>query len=123
MLSTFLVILPVFALIFAGWLARRIAVLREHAAAELNRFVVFLALPAMLFDIIVQARWADIWQPAFVAAFGLSAALLFGVTILIQHRRGAHLADAAIDGLNAGYANTGFIGFQLSFNKACPAAD
>ncbi|HBR1414061.1 hypothetical protein OW738_25535 [Klebsiella pneumoniae] len=29
-------------------------------------------------------------------------------------RRTRHLADAAIDGLNAGYANTGFIGFPLA---------
>ncbi len=30
-------------------------------------------------------------------------------------QRPRHLADAAIDGLNAGYANTGFIGFPLAF--------
>ncbi|RYD92785.1 MAG: AEC family transporter, partial [Sphingomonadales bacterium] len=35
MLSTFAVIMPVFALILAGWFARRIDVLRDQAAAEL----------------------------------------------------------------------------------------
>ncbi|MGT2486145.1 hypothetical protein ACU4GA_09570 [Methylobacterium oryzae CBMB20] len=38
MLSTLLVVLPIFALIFAGWLARRIGVLGAAATAELNRF-------------------------------------------------------------------------------------
>jgi malonate transporter and related proteins len=114
MFSTLVVVLPIFALIFAGWFARRIGVLGPHATTELNRFVVYLALPALLFDIIAHARWADVWQPGFIAAFGLSGALIFGVTVAFRLRRPRHLADAAIDGLNAGYANTGFIGFPLA---------
>ena len=114
MFSTLLIVLPIFALIFAGWLARRIGVLGPVATTELNRFVVFLALPALLFDIVAHARWADLWQPGFVAAFGLSALLVFGGTVAVRLRRPRHLADAAIDGLNAGYANTGFVGFPLA---------
>jgi hypothetical protein len=114
MLSTLVVVLPIFALIFAGWLVRRIGVLGPHATTELNRFVVYLALPALLFDIIAHAKWADVWQPGFIAAFGLSGALVFAVTVAFRLRRPRHLADAAIDGLNAGYANTGFIGFPLA---------
>jgi malonate transporter len=114
MISTLIVVLPIFALIFAGWLARRIGVLGPHATTELNRFVVYLALPALLFDIVAHARWVDVWQPGFIAAFGLSGALIFGVTVALRLRRPRHLADAAIDGLNAGYANTGFIGFPLA---------
>lgn len=113
MLSTLVIVLPVFALIFAGWFTRRIGVLGPHATSELNRFVVYLALPALLFDIIAHARWADIWQPGFIAVFGLSGLLIFGLTVALRLRRPRHLADAAIDGLNAGYANVGFIGFPL----------
>jgi malonate transporter and related proteins len=113
MFSTLMIILPIFALVFAGWLVRRIGVLGPHATTELNRFVVFLALPALLFDITAHARWTDIWQPGFIAAFGLSSLLIFAVTIAFRLRRPRHLADAAIDGLNAGYANVGFIGFPL----------
>jgi malonate transporter and related proteins len=114
MLSTLLIVLPIFALIFAGWLARRLGVLGPQATTELNRFVVYLALPALLFDIIAHARWAELWQPGFIAAFGLSAALIFAATVAVRLRRPRHLADAAIDGLNAGYANTGFVGFPLA---------
>ena len=86
MLSTLTVVLPIFALIFAGWLARRIGVLGEHATTELNRFVVYLALPALLFDIIAKARWSDIWQPAFIATFGLGVAIVFVITLAIRLR-------------------------------------
>ncbi len=114
MLSTLIVVLPVFALIFAGWLVRRIGVLGPHATPELNRFVVYLALPALLFDITAHARWVDVWQPGFVAAFGLGMSLIFALTLILRASHPRHLADAAIDGLNAGYANTGFIGFPLA---------
>ncbi len=39
---------------------------------------------------------------------------MFLITLLWRLRRGAHLADAAIDGLNAAYGNTGFMGFPLA---------
>jgi predicted permease len=112
MLTPLLIVLPIFGLILAGWLARRLGVLGPHATTELNRFVVYLALPALLFDIIAHAKWTDVWQPGFVAAFGLSAGLIFVLTVAIRHRP-RHLADAVIDGLNAGYANVGFVGFPL----------
>ena len=114
MLSPLLIVLPIFALIFAGWLTRRIGVLGPHATTELNRFVVYLALPALLFDIVAHVHWAQVWQPGFIAAFGLSGGLIFGLTVALRLRRPRHhLADAAIDGLNAGYANVGFMGFPL----------
>ena len=112
MLSVLGVVLPIFALIFAGWAIRRLGVLSDHATGEINRFVVYLALPALLFDIIANASWQEIWQPSFVGAFGLGAALLFGATVIVRHRP-HHLADATIDGLNAAYPNVGFMGFPL----------
>lgn len=113
MLSTLNVVLPVFALILAGWLARKLKILGENALSELNRFVVYLALPALLFDIIANASWKALAQPAFIFTFLIGMMVIFFLTVLIQLRRTRHLADAAIDGLNAGYANTGFIGFPL----------
>jgi predicted permease len=107
-------VLPIFALIFAGWLARRTGVLGPHSTTEINRFVVYLALPALLFDIIAHARWTDVWQPGFIVAFGAGAFLIFIGTILLRWRGLLHLPDATIDGMNAGYANTAFLGFPLS---------
>ncbi|RUP13088.1 MAG: AEC family transporter [Methylobacterium sp.] len=122
MLSTVLVVLPIFALIFAGWLARRIGVLGAAATTELNRFVVFLALPALLFDVTAHAHWSAIWKPGFIGAFGLSSLAVFALTVLIRRGDGRPLADAAVDGLNAGYANTGFMGFPLALVAFGPEA-
>jgi predicted permease len=119
--SVLTIVLPIFALIFAGWAARRLGVLGPQACGELNRFVVFLALPALLFDIVAQGRWSELWRPGFVAAFGLGAALVFAATVALRLRGRRNLADAAIDGLNAAYANTGFIGFPLVLAAVGPA--
>lgn len=121
MLSTFITVLPVFGLILAGWLARKARFLGLHAVSEINRFVVYLALPALLFDIIANARASAIWQPGFIAAFGLGCAATYVLGLLLR-RRHRPLADAAIVGLDAGYSNTGYLGFPLVAVAFGPAA-
>lgn len=122
MLTTLAVVLPIFALILAGWLARRTGLLGAHAMAELNRFVVWLALPALLFDVMARSVGPEIWQPGFLATFGLSSGALLVLTAWLARRRGRPLADAAIDGLNASYPNTGYMGFPLALAAFGPAA-
>jgi len=113
MLTNLSIVLPIFALILAGWIARKTGALSENATREVNRLVVYLALPALLFDIMANAKPAEIWQPGFMAAFTAGCAVIFCATLFWRIAKGRHLADAAIDGLNASYANTGFIGFPL----------
>ncbi|RRN65961.1 AEC family transporter [Caulobacter sp. 602-1] len=107
------IVLPIFALIGAGWGARRLNWLGPTAARELNRFVVWLALPALMFDIIAKAQWSELYRPGFIAVFGLGCLLVFCATTALRMASGAAAADASVDGLTAGYANVGFIGFPL----------
>jgi predicted permease len=113
LLSLFTIIVPIFALILCGFVARRWDSIGPTAVSEINNFVVYLALPALLFDVMAHARWHDLNQPGFVAAFGLSCGLLFYVTVAISRLLGQPLASASIDGLLSSYANTAYIGFPL----------
>ncbi len=113
MFTTLGIVLPIFALVGVGYGCRKAGVLGPNASAELNRFVVRLALPAWLFDIMAHTSWAQLYQPGFMAAFGLSSAIVFGLTVAARRRARRPLADATLDGLNAGYANAGFIGLPL----------
>lgn len=110
------VILPVFALIAVGWVARKLGLLGPQATHELNRFVVYLALPALLFDIIGNASLADLWQPRFIVVFGLSSLVVFIAVLLVGLCSAVALGDASIDALNASYPNTGFMGFPLALS-------
>ncbi len=121
MLSTLSVVLPIFAVIFAGWLARRLELLGPAATSELNRYVVYLALPALLFDVIAHAGGREIWRPGFIAAFGA-----FGFALL--RTDGRHPASPGEParrcppsmGLNGAYANTGYMGFHLPWPRSAP---
>ncbi|MCC6075762.1 AEC family transporter [Pseudomonas sp. GCM10022188] len=113
MSSVLNVLLPIFGLILAGYLCRRSNRLGPTAASEINRFVVWLGLPALLFGLTARADWAAIWQPGFLLAFTAGTLAVFGLTLLWRWRAGVPLADASIDGLSAAYANTGYLGIPL----------
>jgi len=107
------VILPIFGLILIGYLCRRGGVLGPNAASELNRFVVWLCLPALLFKATATASWEQLWHPGFVLSYSLGTMIVFALTLLLRRRGTRSLADASIDGLSAAYANTGYIGIPL----------
>ena len=113
MLATLEILLPVFGLIFAGFACRRRNVLGPNSASELNRFVVWLALPALLFDIMAHATWQQLYQPAFVATFSIACVSVFVLILAMRLMSGRHLADASVDAIAASYPNTGYIGFPL----------
>lgn len=113
-MSTITAALPVFLLVALGVLLRRIGVLDAVAAAGLNRFVVSLALPAMLFAVMAGADRESLAQPRLLAAFVLTALALYLPVLWWSRCRGATLTGASLDGLCASYANTGFIGIPLA---------
>lgn len=113
MLASLFAVLPIFLLILAGWIAAKTKALGPTATREVSRLVVYLALPALLFDAVANATPDEIWQPRFILAFALGCAVVFSATVLLRLKQGRHFADAAIDGLNGSYANTGFIGIPL----------
>ncbi|WP_049695612.1 AEC family transporter [Pseudomonas fulva] len=111
--TVFVIVAPIFALIIVGYLCRRTHKLGDKAAAEINKMVVWLCLPALLFKVTATATWAEIWHPGFIAAFGAGALAMFAITLLWRLRGGHGLVASSIDGLSAGYANTGYIGIPL----------
>src|ERR1700748_1015561 len=113
MLASLSVVCPVFVVIVAGFACGRLKLLGPTARSELNRFVVYLVLPALLFQVMCKADWLALWQARFIASFTIGTFVIFGGTLAYRVAHGHHLTDASIDGLNAGYANVGYIGFPL----------
>ena len=112
-LSLVEIVAPIFALILCGYLARRWGSIGAAAVSEINKFVVYLALPALLFDVMAHASWDDLMQPGFVAAFGLACGAVFYASVAGSLLLGRPLASAGIDGLLGSYANTAYMGFPL----------
>jgi predicted permease len=113
LLYVFNVVLPVFALILIGYVCGRAGKLGESASVELNRFVVWLALPAQLFNFAANSGWQTLWQPGFIAAFFFSCFIVFLVVLCISYSKKKDLAAASFNGLSASYSNTGYMGIPL----------
>ncbi|AWM59685.1 AEC family transporter [Stutzerimonas stutzeri] len=107
------VVLPVFALILLGYLCRRSGRMGPTGASELNRFVVWLGLPALLFSVVATSTWEQLWQPGFIAAFAIGCLGVFAVTLGYRMVQKQPLVDASLDALGASYANTGYVGIPL----------
>src|SRR5690349_20258707 len=104
MLTSLSIVGPIFAVIAVGFICGRMQLFGPTASSELNKFVVYLGLPALLFEVMAGAKWSALWQPQFIAAFAIGAFAVSGATLAYRLWRGRHLTDASIDGLNAGYA-------------------
>lgn len=107
------VVLPIFALILVGYVCRKTNRLGERAASEINRMVVWLCLPALLFKVTATTTLEQIWQPGFIISFGAGTLAVFVATLAWRLARCQPLVVASMDGLTAGYANTGYIGIPL----------
>lgn len=106
-------VLPLFSLIGLGAVVRRSGWMGPAAVTELNRFVVLLALPALLFSIMAKAHWSMLAQPGLATVFAVGMLGVYLPVMAWLCWRGVGLTDASIDALSASYANTGFMGIPL----------
>ena len=113
MLTIIVTILPVFLIIAAGFGAGRKELLGEGASRIINRYVIFLALPCLMFDIVATTDWKALWEPGFAIASVGGSLALFAAGLAVSRLRGLPVADMAVDGLNASYSNAAYIGLPL----------
>jgi malonate transporter len=106
-------VLPIFALILAGYVCGRRGTFGPDATDVLNRFVVYLALPALLFLGAAHVTRATAGPPSFLYAFSAAMLGCFVLSFVLERLAGHSVADCAIAGLGGGYANTGFMGIPL----------
>ena len=113
------VTVPFFALVLLGWLAARADWLPESAIPGLNAYVLFFALPCMLFRFGAEPaarRGSPIRRCS--ASTPSRALLIIALTIAVTVRRagrpgGVDLRDAAFGALVAAFPNAGFMGVPL----------
>lgn len=113
MLPIFLVTVPFFALIAAGYAAARGGALPLAAIPGLNAFVLYFALPCMLFRFGAGAPIAQLLDAGVVLIWGLAALIVVGVTVAWSRNRRIGWNDAAFGALVAAFPNTGFMGVPL----------
>lgn len=116
------VTVPFFALVLAGWLAARQHVLPESAIPGLNAFVLYFALPCLLFRFGMNTPIFDLLNPAMLGVYLVAALTIVGFTIAVTLSVRVRLKDAAFGALVAAFPNTGFMGVPLLVALLGPAA-
>ena len=116
------VTVPFFALVLAGYLAGRRHVLPESAIPGLNAFVLYFALPCMLFRFGSSTPVVELLNPAVLGTWLLAAGLIVFFTIATSLSARVGLKDAAFGALVASFPNTGFMGVPLLVALLGPAA-
>jgi hypothetical protein len=107
------VTVPFFALVLCGWLAARLHLMPEATIPGLNAFVLFFALPCMLFRFGASTPVAKLLNPAMLAVWGIAALAIVALTVRVTVGDRVNLKDAAFGALVAAFPNTGFMGMPL----------
>ncbi|MBE7942040.1 AEC family transporter [Ramlibacter aquaticus] len=107
------VTLPFFALVLCGWGAARARLVPMEAIPGLNIFVLYFALPAMLFKFAADTPIASLVDGGTLATW-VSCALVMTAFSVVTTRRGRiGWNDASFGALVAAFPNSGFMGVPL----------
>jgi malonate transporter and related proteins len=106
------VLAPVFALIALGFLAVRSGYMTAADIGALGRFVIGLALPALIFVAVAGAPLGETLVPRFLLAYGTAALLAFGFGF--WRARGAGDEAPALQALGMSLSNSGYVGLPVA---------
>ncbi len=110
------VVLPVFAIILAGYLAGRFNVLGQDSSEALNRYVYWFALPALFFVSMTRVSLAEGPVFPFIAVYLGGVSLLWAATMAVNRVLfPGPFGALGMAGFVATFANTGYIGIPLLF--------
>lgn len=108
------VIVPFFGLILFGYVAARKNWVPPAAVPAFNGFLLYFAVPALLFRFASTSAFSEIMNGRFFIAYTLAglATLLF-VLAFARNVMGARLRDASFYGLAASATNVGYLAIPL----------
>src|SRR4051812_273871 len=112
MLDILVITFPFFALVLCGYLAVRRHLLPQLAIPGLNSFVLYFALPCLLYRFGSTTPLAQLLDVRVFGIYLLCALLTVGLTMALTLPR-AGWNNAAFGALVAAFPNTGFMGVPL----------
>lgn len=108
-------VLPFFGLIALGFLTARLTRQPIEALGWMNTFIIYLALPALFFNLLSQTPFEELTQWRFIVATTLSTYAIFALMFVIAVIRSRGRIDVAtVQGLAAAYGNIGYMGPGLA---------
>ena len=112
MLNILSITFPFFALVLCGYAATRKGMLPLSSISGLNTFVLFFALPCMLFSFAARTPIKQLIDPTIAGVYLLCGVVLVAVVVAVTLRRWGW-NDAAFGALVAVFPNSGFMGVPM----------
>jgi malonate transporter len=122
MLAILATTFPFFALVLCGYIAVRRQMLPQLAIPGMNGFVLYFALPCLLFRFGSTTPLAQLLAPGVFGVYLLCGLLTVAVTVAATRRGRLNWNDSAFGALVAAFPNTGFMGVPLLVTLVGPAA-
>ena len=104
---------PFFALVLCGYVAVRRRMLPQLAIPGMNSFVLYFALPCLLYRFGSTTPLAQLLDPGVFGVYLLCALVTVALAVGFARARGVDWNNSAFGALVAAFPNTGFMGVPL----------
>ena len=108
-------IIPIFAIIFLGWGARKKGFITPEFLDPANRLVYYLSIPALIFGSIARAPFHERFDGKVLAVTLLSVALVYSLSLLLSRIFQLAPARAGVFVQSSGHGNIGYIGLPTAY--------
>ena len=116
-------VLPFFGLIFLGFVVARITRQPVEALGWMNTFIVYVALPALFFQLLAKTPFERLTEWTFILGAVFSTYIIFLIMFAGSMLfAGRNIAESTIKGLAAAYGNIGYMGPGLALLVFGPEA-
>jgi len=114
MLDILAVTSPIYCIIALGYLLTRGGLFAKAEMRVIGKFVLNLALPALVFKSLSQRQIAEVFNPAYLLAYALGSLLVIAIGYGWARRvAGQSATSSTFYAMGMGCANSGFVGFPI----------
>lgn len=123
MLDILAITSPIYIIIFLGYLFTRVGVFAKIEMRVFGKFVLNLALPALLFKTLAQRQLGEIINVSYLLAYLLGSLLVIALGFLWARRvNGLDATASTFQAMGMACANSGYVGYPILLLTAAPVA-
>ncbi|WP_237476201.1 AEC family transporter [Vibrio eleionomae] len=114
MLTVFSVILPIFLVILVGYVSSKLKLLSQQALSEMGRYVIYIALPAVIIKTVLSIDIQAMLNVRYLAAYLCSSLVVTALGWLFYIRvMKLNKLDSAVSITGMVVPNSSFIGYPV----------
>lgn len=114
---------PIYLLIALGWFIVRQDLFDKAALRVMGRFVLQIALPALLFKALATRPVAEVLNVGYLGAMALGSLVVFGAAYALALRgRGKSPRESTMQAVGSSFPNSVYMGYPIALQLVGPAA-